>query len=252
MSKVLLDIHSKPKETSELSGLEVSEFFSHTIQGEGRYIGYPAVFLRMKGCTLNCSWCDTMQVWRQGSKYLPTELFSLMEENGVIDFLKKGAHLVLTGGSPLLQQDGLQNFLLSFVERFRFKPFVEVENECTLVPTIQFYRWVDQWNCSPKLANSIQEREERYNPEAISFLKKGPTPVDFKFVISTEEDWKEVEEDFLKPGLIELNDIILMPEGETQEELSKTREKVALLAVEKGARFSDRLHITIWNRKTGV
>jgi 7-carboxy-7-deazaguanine synthase len=121
-----------------------------------------------------------------------------------------------------------------------------------LVPKLEFWKLVDQWNCSPKLANSTQEREERHNTEAISVFKANSCSVDFKFVISTEEDWREVEEDFLKPGLIELNDIILMPEGETQEELSKTREKVALLAIEKGVRFSDRLHITIWNRKVGV
>jgi len=43
-----------------------------------------------------------------------------------------------------------------------------------------------------------------------------------------------------------------MPEGQTQEELSKTRELTADLAIKKGVRFTDRLHVTIWNKKTGV
>lgn len=251
MSKTILTPFSTPDQTLSGTFLKVSEFFSETIQGEGRYIGYPAAFLRVKDCTLSCSWCDSMSVWKFGSSYIHSEILSLMKENGVVEFLKKGAHLVLTGGSPLLQQESLNKLLSDFYTTFGFKPFVEIENECTLLPG-EIYGQIDQWNCSPKLANSLQEREDRYFPQIITFLKEGPTPVDFKFVISTEEDWKEVEEDFLKPGLIELNDIILMPEGETQEELSKTREKVALLAIEKGVRFSDRLHITIWNRKVGV
>ena len=169
-----------------------------------------------------------------------------------MEFLKKGAHLVLTGGSPLLQQDTLVKLIREFRIAFDFSPFVEVENECVLKPSIDFWSIVSHWNNSPKLSSSLQEKEDRYHPEVLSIFNKNSCSKDFKFVISTEEDWKEVEEDYLKPGFIELNDIILMPEGETQEELSKTREKVALLAVEKGVRFSDRLHITIWNRKTGV
>lgn len=252
MSKVILAPFSKPDPSLQGEGLKISEFFSETIQGEGRYIGYPAVFLRVKDCTLSCSWCDSMAVWKHGTTYTISELLSLMKENGVVDFLKNGAHLVLTGGSPLLQQDQLSKFILGFISVFNFKPFIEVENECVLKPSLDFWRWVDQWNCSPKLASSLQEREDRYIPEAISVFKKNTCSVDFKFVVSSEEDWEEVEEDFLKPGLINLKDIILMPEGETQEELSKTREKVVQMAIEKGVRFSDRLHITIWNKKTGV
>ena len=43
-----------------------------------------------------------------------------------------------------------------------------------------------------------------------------------------------------------------MPEGQTQDELSKTRELTANMSILNEVRFSDRLHITIWNKKTGV
>lgn len=252
MSKVLLDITSVPREGAVGSGLRVSEFFSHTIQGEGRYIGYPAAFLRVKGCTLECTWCDSETVWRHGSTFTNSELLDLMQENKVIEFLKNGAHLVLTGGSPLLQQKNLANFITDFLTRFDFKPFIEVESECTLEIKPEFYKWVDHWNCSPKLSNSLQEKGKRYVPANIKALSTGSTSADFKFVISKESDWNEIEEDFLQTGLIELKDIILMPEGDTQEKLSKSREKVVLLAIDKAVRFSDRLHITIWNKRTGV
>jgi organic radical activating enzyme len=236
--------------------LSVSEFFSETVQGEGRYIGYPAVFLRMKGCTLNCVWCDTASVWRHGSKYSHEELLTLMEIDGVVEFLQKGAHLVLTGGSPLLQQERLVTFLDSFIEKFNFKPFIEVENECVLYPSLEFLQLVDHWNCSPKLSNSGQKQSIRYKPSVVELLlfeaRTYSKTVDFKFVISSEEDWKEVEDDFLTTGLVSKSDIILMPEGDTQEKLSKTREQVVSIAVREGVRFSDRLHITIWDKKTGV
>lgn len=255
MSKVLLDINSSPvprEEAPSIDLLRVSEFFSHTVQGEGRYIGYPAVFLRTRGCTLNCTWCDSSSVWRYGNSYSIEELLNLMKTSGVVEFLQNGAHLVLTGGSPLLQQDTLSKFIVQFLGNFGFKPFIEVENECTIFPTLHFLKWVDHWNCSPKLSSSGQLREKRYKPEVLEYLTKNCLSIDFKFVVSSEEDWKEIENDFLKPELIKVGDIILMPEGDTQEKLSKTRETVVQMAIDKGVRFSDRLHITIWNKKTGV
>ena len=61
MSAIKTLIPSNPKFVRQLdnwdSYLQVSEFFSHTIQGEGINIGKPAVFLRMQSCTMNCVWC---------------------------------------------------------------------------------------------------------------------------------------------------------------------------------------------------
>jgi organic radical activating enzyme len=91
----------------------------------------------------------------------------------------------------------------------------------------------------------------RYKPEVIKDLTQRPNSW-FKFVVSQESDWEEIKKDYLDSGLIERKQIILMPEGQNQEELSKTRELTADVAIREGVRFSDRLHITIWNIKTGV
>lgn len=233
--------------------LEIAEFFSNTIQGEGRYTGYPAAFLRLKNCTLSCTWCDTMSVWRKGHRFSFDELFKLMEESGTIDFLKNGAHLVITGGSPLLQQEQIVLFHDEFCKKYGFKPFVEIENECVLMPSPDMLSIVEQWNCSPKLSNSLQEKEEIYHPEVIKALNKGAYyRTDYKFVVSSDEDWDEIDEWYIKTGLISKEDIILMPEGETQAELKRTRERMADLAIKEGMRFCDRLHITIWDKRTGV
>jgi organic radical activating enzyme len=73
------------------------------------------------------------------------------EDNEVVSDLKLGHHLVLTGGSPLLQQKGLVELIDSFVERFGFKPYIEIENECTLVPSERMLEIVDCWNSRKKI-----------------------------------------------------------------------------------------------------
>ena len=231
--------------------LKVSEFFMDTIQGEGVSTGVPAAFLRVKDCTLNCVFCDSVSVWRYGNSYSFDELFSLMEESGLVDQLRSGTHLVLTGGSPLRSQTQLYDFLTEFCLKYNFYPFIEVENEAVLMPSKGMVALVNQWNNSPKTENSGNRSVARYEPEVIKFMSTLKNSW-FKFVISEESDWKEILEYYLLPGLIKKEQIILMPEGETRERLALTREMAASVAIREGVRFSDRLHITLWDRKVGV
>lgn len=231
--------------------LNVAEFFSETIQGEGVSAGVPAAFMRLQGCTLDCVWCDTAEVWRIGNPYSFNELFILMEEAGLIEQLRKGTHLVITGGSPLKQQTQLVVFISQFIVRYGFKPYIEVENECVLMPIPELQDVVDQWNNSPKLSNSGMKERARIKPYVLQNLSLKDNSW-FKFVVEKESDWSEIEKDFLQSNLIHREQIILMPCGQTQAELSKTRELTADIAIREGVRFSDRLHITLWDKKTGV
>lgn len=232
--------------------LNVSEFFAHTIQGEGVNAGIPAIFLRLQDCTLNCIYCDTNSVWRYGNPYTIDELLNLLAENDLILPLKmETTHLVLTGGSPLRQQFELEEFIDTFINTFGFCPYIEIENECTLTPSTFMRKNIRCWNNSPKLSASENSMSSRYKPSTLRILS-GLENSWFKFVITKEEDWKEVELDFLLPGLIRKDQVILMPEGDTRERLMETREFTIRLAVEKGVRYSDRLHIVAWNKRTGV
>jgi len=252
-------IAAKPdfhKEVEGLEILEVAEFFYDTIQGEGINTGCPAAFLRLQHCTLNCVWCDTEEVWRQGNPYTFEELFFLMEEwdvhtNSLICKLQQGQHLVITGGSPLKQQWNLINFLEVFVKKYGFKPYIEIENECTLRPSLNLIPYIDCWNNSPKLANSRNTSNSRYKPEIIKYFSNLPNSW-FKFVISDITNWQEIQKYFLHKGLISYSQIILMPQGATREELEKNREFVVHLAVEKNVRYCTREHIVLWDKKTGV
>lgn len=229
--------------------LNVAEFFSDTLQGEN-FVGWPATFLRLKDCTLNCTWCDTTEVWRKGNPYTFDELFDIMEKNDVIKKLFDGQSLILTGGSPLLQQDRLIRFLTVFSTRYFFIT-IEIENECVLMPHPKMASFISTWNNSPKLANSGMKKELRYKPDVIKRVAQYSESW-FKFVIDKEEDWEEIQADFLDAGLIQKSQIVLMPQGQTQEELNLKREWVAEMAIKHNVRFSDRLHVTLWNKKTGV
>jgi 7-carboxy-7-deazaguanine synthase len=77
--------------------LTINEIF-YSIQGESTYAGRPCVFVRLTGCDLRCSWCDTSYSFYEGRK---------MSLDAVVAEVKKyGSPLVeLTGGEPLLQPD---------------------------------------------------------------------------------------------------------------------------------------------------
>jgi len=247
-------IESNPKFVKERNGdkiqnLEISELFCNTVQGEGINVGVPSTFLRLKDCTLDCVWCDTAAVWKFGNYYTHNEVFELFEKNNMINEFKNGQHLILTGGSPLKQQLSLIEFINQFKSKYDFKPFIEVENEVVLRPNTELISLVDCWNNSPKLSNSGMALNKRWKPELL-LLMNNLEDSWFKFVVSTDEEWEEIKRDFLP--YVSQSKIILMPKGENQIELAQNREIVAEMAVKHGVRMTDRMHITIWDKKTGV
>ena len=111
--------------------MRVNEIF-YSLQGEGRFTGTPAVFLRLSGCNLKCSFCDTSH--EDGVKMEPAEIIG--------EILKyPSRHIVITGGEPSLQLDG------DFVDRLhQHGYFVQVEtNGVKRLPDN-----VDWITCSPK------------------------------------------------------------------------------------------------------
>ena len=233
--------------------LRVSEFYMDTIQGEGIDAGHPAAFLRLQGCHVGCSFCDTKEVWRQGNPYPFWELFRLIRESGLDNqLLNKGHHLVITGGAPLLQQDSLIKFFDQWNMEFGWIPFVEIENEATIVPKPELVTYIDCWNNSPKLFSSGVLSKIRYKILAIGAVAELKNSW-FKFVIcNPEEDWKEIKENYIDVGIINYTQILLMPQGMTQQEIADNRQAVIDLAIREGVRYSTREHIVVWGKRTGV
>lgn len=238
--------------------IAVSEVF-YSIQGEGKTTGYPAVFLRLAGCNLMCggqgtqfdgelhngaTWrCDTIEVWMKGTAVEFDKVFN--EE--CIEALTNGAHLVVTGGEPLMHQNQLEEFLIYCKEKFPYL-YVEIETNGTQMVSDALDGMIDQYNVSPKLSNSGNSRSQRIVKDALKRLKSKNTI--FKFVISDYSDWQEIQEDFIP--IIGKKKIWLMPAGENQELLNQTKILTVEIAKENHLKFTNRLHIEIWNKKTGV
>jgi organic radical activating enzyme len=174
-----------------------------------------------------------------------------MKESGLVDDLNNGHHLVLTGGSPVKQQNELAILIALFQVRYGFVPFIEVENECVLEIKPTFAQFVSQWNHSPKLDNSEMKEKLRYKPVVIKQAAQLNNSW-FKFVIAQPNDWDEINKDYLIPKLIDHSQIVLMPCGSNRKELDLSREMVADIAIREGVLYSDRMHIVLWDQKTGV
>jgi organic radical activating enzyme len=78
--------------------LPVVETF-HSLQGEGLHAGRSAFFIRLAGCTVGCSWCDTKHSWPQGSH--PHRSLAELAGEAATAAIAGAAFVVITGGEPL-------------------------------------------------------------------------------------------------------------------------------------------------------
>ena len=95
--------------------MKVCEIFT-SIQGETSYAGLPCTFVRMTGCNLRCSYCDTTYAYNEGSELSEEDILSEVRRAG-IDIVE------ITGGEPLLQQG-----VFSLIKRLsdeRYKVLIE-------------------------------------------------------------------------------------------------------------------------------
>lgn len=206
----------------------------YSLQGEGPRTGTPAVFLRLSGCNLHCSWCDTRYSWLSGC-----ELSAAGVADRVLSY--DCSSLVITGGEPLLQAADIEQLLALLPADMH----VEIETNGTLPPTPALAERVNQWNVSPKLAHSGNSAEQAICPSALAaFVATGRAW--FKFVVSSEEDW---------PAIAALNlpqqRIILMPCAATRADLTAARPAVAELCLQHRVRLGDRLHVVLWDDEKG-
>jgi 7-carboxy-7-deazaguanine synthase len=87
----------------------ITEIFK-SIQGEGTRAGLPCIFVRLTGCNLRCTWCDTAYAFHGGKKMSVDEVVARVDE---FAGRRDGAHessaiaplVELTGGEPLLQEE---------------------------------------------------------------------------------------------------------------------------------------------------
>lgn len=181
--------------------LPVVELF-HSIQGEGLRTGEPSTFVRLAGCNLRCSWCDTPYSWtsegvRGATRMTIAELADQVTERAV----------VLTGGEPLLHRRRLPELLAAL--RAGGVEHVTVETNATIHDPA-LLRDVDLWSLSPKLPGS----GEVADPDVIAtYLRTVADRTQLKFVVVADADlddmWSLLEQvDAELPG-----PVLVQPDG---------------------------------------
>jgi 7-carboxy-7-deazaguanine synthase len=85
--------------TDPAAGLRITEIF-YSLQGEARDSGYPTVFIRLTGCPLRCSYCDTAYAFEGGTRRALQEIMDTVAEFGSAQQVR---HICVTGGEPLAQ-----------------------------------------------------------------------------------------------------------------------------------------------------
>lgn len=127
--------------------MRVNEIF-YSLQGEGHFTGTPAVFVRLSGCNLACTFCDTDH--RHGVELTDSEIVAAVNRY-------PARHVVITGGEPTLQ---LTASLVGALHESGH--FVQIETNGSLEIDPQLADAIDWITCSPKLRQlpAIQRIDE--------------------------------------------------------------------------------------------
>ena len=174
--------------------------------------------------------CDTKYTWDWRHYDYKSEVMELSVEQ-----LRESIsgydcrHLVITGGEPLLQQKGLAPLVRSLAERAS----PSSRDNGTIAPGPQLERDIDQWNVSPKLANSGNAPHRRETSQALRSFSALANAY-FKFVVGSRFRVEEVC-CLVQKYRLPRERVILMPEGQTPETLQERADGSARCAFRRGS-----------------
>lgn len=204
-----------------------------SINGEGRKAGQPAVFIRFKGCNLNCSYCDTLWANRDDC---PTEI---MTADDILSYIQKTGikNVTLTGGEPLIQT-GIYE-LIDLLCQSELN--IEIEtNGSEDISYFKKMKIIPSFTLDYKLPSSGME--QFMNMKNYNFLTNNDT---VKFVCGSHEDLQKAMEIIEKNNLTKKCAVYLSPVfGKIDP-----REIVDFMLLNKmnGINFQLQLHKFIWN-----
>tara|TARA_A100001388_G_scaffold271821_2_gene251187 strand:+ start:3727 stop:4626 length:900 start_codon:yes stop_codon:yes gene_type:complete len=295
--------------------LRYSEAF-YSVQGEGKFVGVPSVFLRTFGCNFRCMnfgtdekrdrWeqhkagkkhnaevadliargvhkttvefndlpiihtgCDTYASIYPEFKHFNKQaevdevvehLLSLTPQGKWTQDNGQDIHLIMTGGEPLLAWQRL------YIELFNHPRMRDLKNVTFETNTTQKLhddfvdylsnqnRFEITWSCSPKLSVSGEPWDTAIKPDIASqYYNVDGSDLYLKFVVATQDDFDEVTravEEYRSAGIN--CPVYLMPLGGRSEEYNLNVQEVAEACMERGWRFTPRLHISLFGNAWGT
>ncbi|MGH7809267.1 MAG: 7-carboxy-7-deazaguanine synthase QueE [Candidatus Binatia bacterium] len=225
--------------------MRISEIF-YSIQGEGRFLGVPSVFIRVSGCNLRCVWCDTPYTsWKpEGKNWSLSEILSEVAKYPT-------RYVVVTGGEPLLAPE-IEELTCRLKQR---GAHLTIETAATLFKPVA----ADLISMSPKLANSTPWKREggkfapiherrRLNPAVIQkFLHAHDYQL--KFVVERRKDFAEIGEILAPLQGVDAAQVMIMAQGTSTGELKRREKWIVESCKLFGYRFTPRLHIQLFGNR---
>ena len=228
--------------------MRISEIF-YSIQGEGRLIGTPSVFIRTSGCNLRCVWCDTPYTsWNpEGEDWTIKEVLREVRKYSA-------RHIVITGGEPLLAAE-IQELAAALK---RAVAHITIETAATIFKPVA----CDLVSLSPKLANSTPwKRQEGKFAQMhekrrldLDVIQKFIDGYDYqlKFVADQKRDFDEIRAILDQLKDVDSGRVLIMPQGKTSKELRRKARWIVELCKKNGFGYTPRLHIELFGNRRGT
>ncbi|HEX6087927.1 MAG TPA: radical SAM protein [Thermoanaerobaculia bacterium] len=204
--------------------MRITEIF-HSIQGESSHAGRPCVFVRLTGCNLRCTWCDSEYTFSGGER---------MSQDDVVEKVKSyGCNLVeITGGEPLAQAE-----VFPLIQRLcddGYEVLIETSGSIDTTPVDERAKLILDIKCP----GSGEVEKNRW--ENLDRLK--PQHDEIKFVIADRNDYEWAKRT-IEERQLSRHTILLSPVWGRMEMKALAE---WMLADRVPARFQTQLHKHIW------
>lgn len=215
-----------------------------SVQGESSFAGLPCIFVRLAGCNLRCSWCDSEYTFTGGYKRSADEILAEIARLAPVRLIE------FTGGEPMLQERELVPLMQRLVAS-GYELMMETSGERLLTQVPKEVHKIVDVKC-PASGESGSFRMENLD----TFTHRD----EVKFVISDRRDYEFAREFMQEHRLGERAGAILLspafsktpsPERSSENSLLDPRLLVEwMLADGLGARLSLQIHKYIWEPRT--
>jgi len=221
--------------------MQVTEIYK-SLQGESTYAGLPCVFVRLTGCNLRCTWCDSEYTFQGGRKMTIEEV-----SDEVSRLSPRGGLLEITGGEPMLQEREVVPLMQRLLDD-GYKVLLETSGERPLERVPAAVVKIVDVKCPDSGAGGTF---------CIENLKALTAHDEVKFVLSSRADYEFAREFTLRHRLMELvNAVLFSPAFRKNASGARDRSQCLLdpqelaewmIADNVSARLGLQLHKFIWD-----
>jgi len=226
--------------------MQITEIYK-SLQGESSFAGLPCVFVRLTGCNLRCSWCDSEYTFTGGRKMSAEEIEAEVHRLTPPD--SAGEKLVeVTGGEPMLQERELVPFMRRLVDQ-GYTVLLETSGERPLGSVPKAVHKIVDVKCPHSGA------AETFHMENLAALTERD---ELKFVISDRADY-EFARSFVRENKLHVRDILFSPAFRKDARGERSADQCLLdpqvlaqwmLADGLDVRLSLQLHKFVWAPET--